>query len=126
MEFLTAGNPRYVHCFYKHASPSLLLPRALLEPTGFPTHQLCVHIDGADGNSGAAGCVLRGHSPHSCEVNQGLHNSLRVSRYSSVPGTTQPGTKRPFLRVPDFYQKRRWLMGADYSNYTSSEDNGSL
>lgn len=42
----------------------------------------------ADGNSSIAGCV---HGPHSCGVNQGLHNSLGVSRYSSVPGTTQPG-----------------------------------
>lgn len=47
------------------------------------------HSDSADGNSGAAGCVLRGHSPPSCGVNQGLHSSLRVPRYSSVPGTAR-------------------------------------
>lgn len=43
MAFLMAGNPRYVNCFYKRASPSWLLPRALLEPTGFLTYEQCVH-----------------------------------------------------------------------------------
>lgn len=43
VEFLTAGNPRYGHCSYKCASPSLLMPSALLEPSGFPTREQCVH-----------------------------------------------------------------------------------